>query len=111
MDCGLVINPDRVGAQQIEGAAIMGISNTLCSNITFSEGRTGAKVTPLPTTSWPEPTSPQIPASMLSRVALRRVGVGEPGVSPIAPAICNAIAAAVGLRIRALPVDPDELKA
>jgi xanthine dehydrogenase molybdenum-binding subunit len=36
-------------------------------------------------------------------------GVGEPGLSPLAPAIANAIYNAVGIRIKTLPMKPDEI--
>src|SRR6202166_1242231 len=107
VDCGLVVNPDRVRAQ-FEGATIMGIGNTLYSNITIKEGRTEQSnfvdylvartdITPDTRVHIVESNAPP-------------GGVGEPGVPPIAPAICNAIFAASGKRIRALPVDPAQLK-
>jgi isoquinoline 1-oxidoreductase beta subunit len=108
VDCGIVVNPDRVRAQ-MEGAAIMGISNALYSAISFSKGRTEqsnftdylvARID----------TAPETHVHLVESSAAPS-GAGEPGVPPIAPAICNAIYAAVGKRLRALPVDPDALKA
>lgn len=108
IDCGLAVNPDRVRAQ-IEGAAIMGIGNTLYSNITFSKGRAEQS-------NFTDYLVARTDITPDTRVYIVKSsappgGVGEPGVPPIAPAICNAIYAAVGKRIRALPVDPNELKA
>jgi isoquinoline 1-oxidoreductase beta subunit len=108
VDCGLVVNPDRVRAQ-MEGAAIMAISNTLYSNITAKQGQIEqgnfddyqvARTDITPGTRVYIIDSDAPPA-----------GVGEPGVPPTAPAICNAIYNATGKRIRALPIDPQLLKA
>jgi isoquinoline 1-oxidoreductase subunit beta len=107
LDCGIAVNPDRVRAQ-FEGAVIMGISNTLYSNITVRQGRVEQSnftdylvartdITPETHVYIMESSAPP-------------GGVGEPGVPPIAPAICNAIFAATGKRIRALPVDAEQLK-
>jgi len=107
LDCGLIVNPDRVRAQ-FEGAVIMGISNTLYSNITIKQGRieqtnfsdylvARTDITPDTRVYFVESSAPP-------------GGVGEPGVPPIAPAICNAVFAATGKRIRALPIDPAQLK-
>lgn len=107
-DPGLVVNPDRVRAQ-MEGAAIMAISNALYSNITAKNGQIEqgnfddyqvARTDITPDTRVYLVDSDAPPA-----------GVGEPGVPPTAPAICNAIFAATGKRIRALPIDPNLLKA
>jgi isoquinoline 1-oxidoreductase subunit beta len=108
IDCGLVINPDRVRAQ-LEGAAIMSIGNALYSNITVKEGR-------IEQSNYTDYLVPRIDSTPETHVYFVENdhlpgGVGEPGVPPTAPAICNAIFAATGKRIRALPVDPQLLKA
>jgi isoquinoline 1-oxidoreductase subunit beta len=108
VDCGLVVNPDRVRSQ-MEGAAIMAISNALYSNISAKEGRIEqanldeyqlARIDITPDTHVYIVDSTAPPA-----------GVGEPGVPPTMPAICNAIYAATGKRIRSLPIDAGQLKA
>jgi isoquinoline 1-oxidoreductase beta subunit len=108
IDCGIVVNPDRVRAQ-LEGAAIMAISNTLYSRLTVKQGQVEqSNVDDYPVARID--ITPEIHVYLIDSSAPPS-GVGEPGVPPTAPAICNAIYAATGKRIRSLPIDPGELKA
>jgi isoquinoline 1-oxidoreductase beta subunit len=107
VDCGLAVNPDRVRAQ-MEGAAIMGISNALYSGITVQQGQ----IQQSNFTDYQVARMNSAPATHVYIVASDAPpgGVGEPGVPPVAPALCNAIYVATGKRIRALPVSSADLK-
>ncbi len=102
VDAGFVAHPERVRAQ-MEGAVIMGLGNALVSEITFKEGRAVQSnygdYAVLRMDAAPRDIRVHIVPS-----TGRPGGVGEPGVPPIAPALCNALFAATGTRIRRLPV-------
>jgi isoquinoline 1-oxidoreductase beta subunit len=104
IDCGTYVNPERIHSQ-IEGAAIMGLSLVKYGEITFKDGQVQQgnfddfpvirmDESPLITNVYIIEPGPDTPPS----------GVGEPGVPPFAPALINAIFAATGKRIRALPI-------
>lgn len=102
VDCGFAANPDRVRAQ-MEGAAVMALGNAIFGEITFKQGRAEqgnfADYRILPIGLTPGEIDVQIVPSEAAPG-----GVGEPGVPPIAPALCNAIFTATGKRLRALPI-------
>jgi isoquinoline 1-oxidoreductase beta subunit len=103
-DCGPQVNPERVRSQ-LEGACVMGLGNALHSEITFKAGRVeqgnfnNFRVARMNETAR-DIRVHLIPADFSTPLG----GVGEPGVPPIAPALCNAIFAATGKRIRRLPI-------
>jgi isoquinoline 1-oxidoreductase beta subunit len=104
IDCGPQVNTERIRSQ-LEGAVIMGLGLAKHGEITFKNGRV-------------------VQNNFNDHVVLRlneapreiRVhfapadysvapgGVGEPGIPPVAPALCNGIFAATGKRIRRLPI-------
>lgn len=102
IDCGFVAHPERVRAQ-MEGGAVMSLGNALVGEITFSQGRVQQSnyhdYQVLRLSGAPRETHVHIVPSDHPPS-----GVGEVGVPPVAPALCNAIFAATGKRIRRLPV-------
>ena len=102
IDCGLVLNKDNV-INQLEGAAIFGISLALFGKITAKEGAIEQhnffdyQMTRMK-------DAPKITVDIIDAMNESATGVGEPGVPVMAPAICNAIFNATGKRIRSLPI-------
>ena len=106
IDCGHVVNPLSVEAQ-LEGGIIFALSAALYGEISI---RNGAAM-----------QSNFHDYRMVRMAGAPKVetvivsggdswgGVGEPSVPPLAPALCNAIFAATGKRIRSLPLQKHEL--
>ena len=107
VDCGIVVSPDGVRSQ-VEGSLLFGLSNALKERGTVANGQLVqsnfhdyqvlrmneipdvVEVHVVPSTEFP-------------------TGVGEPGVTTIAPALSNAVFAATGARLRKLPFLPDRV--
>jgi isoquinoline 1-oxidoreductase subunit beta len=107
VDCGDVISPDAAAAQ-VEGGILFGLSAALMSAITIEQGRivqTNFRDYPMPRIK----DTPQIRVEFL-RSDAPLGGLGEPAVPPIAPAVANAIFAATGVRVRALPFSQTPLR-
>jgi CO/xanthine dehydrogenase Mo-binding subunit len=110
-DAGKVLNPmDHQG--QIEGAVVQGIGYALTEELGVDEG----KVTSVSLGDYKIPNMQDIPA--LQTVVLESEsgpgpynakGIGENPIGPVAPAIANAVADAVGVRIRDLPITAEKV--
>jgi isoquinoline 1-oxidoreductase beta subunit len=103
-DCGPQVNPERVRVQ-LEGACVMGVGNALLSEITYKTGRVEQSNFNDYQVARMNVAPRDIRVHMIpGDFGMPLGGVGEPGVPPIAPALCNAIFAATGKRIRRLPI-------
>ena len=112
-DVGRAINP--VGCeQQIEGSAIMGLSNTLFEEFKMEKGRilndTFADYKLATILDMPR-IVPIIVESHHKEAPFGAKGVGEPAAACTAPAIASAIFDAVGIRINDLPLTPEKVLA
>ncbi len=101
VDCGTVVNPDIVRSQ-VEGAIVYGLSAALFGKITIKDGRVVEQNFP----DYNVVRLAEMPAVEVHIVESQAPpgGIGEPGLPPLAPAVANAIFAATGKRIRALPL-------
>ena len=107
IDCGDVVHLDGATAQA-EGGIIFALSAALLSEITIDQGRvvqTNFRDYPMIHIA----DAPKITTAFI-RSEAPLGGMGEPPVPPLAPALCNAIFAATGVRVRELPIKKTPLK-
>ena len=110
-DVGQAINPDAVEGQ-IEGGTSQGQGYALSEELQYHEGK-------LMTPSFSEyliPTAMDMPRVQSIILESRSgvgpfgaKGIGEPSLTPVAPAIANAVADAIGVRIPDLPITPEKV--
>ena len=109
VDVGLIINPDGV-RNQIEGGAIQAASMTLKETVTFDASRvTSDAWERYPILKFSE--VPQVEIDLIARPDHPAVGAGEAAHGPVGAAIANAVFNAIGVRVRAMPLTPENVAA
>jgi CO/xanthine dehydrogenase Mo-binding subunit len=110
-DVGRAINPTAVEGQ-IQGGSAQGIGWALMEEIKTEEGM-------MMTPSYSEyliPTAKDLPKTKAIILEsgtgvgpLGAKGIGEPSLTPAAPAVANAVADAIGVRVADLPITPEKV--
>ena len=107
IDLGTTVNPDTVEGQ-VQGGAVMALTAAVKGGITFQNGQTvqsNYNNNPLIRIN----EMPDVEVHILADGGPKIKGAGEPGVPSFAPALCNAIYAATGKRVRRLPFDINKI--
>jgi isoquinoline 1-oxidoreductase beta subunit len=107
VDSGHVVNP-RTVEMQMESGIVFGLTAALYGEITLKDGR--VEQSNFDTYQiLRQAEMPVIETHLALTGGDKWGGIGEPGTPPIAPAVCNAIFAVTGKRIRALPIKNHDL--
>lgn len=107
VDCGMVVN--RSGAlNQIEGGVMDGLSTAINAAIHIEDGAVKEKNFDSYKLMRMK-QAPRIDVTLIES-AESPEGLGEMSLPPVAAALCNAIFAATGKRVRKLPIDLSDMK-
>jgi len=107
VDAGTVVSPDNV-RYQFEGAAVFAASLALFGEITATDGAVHQSNFHNYRIAGMNRAPRHVEVHIVESEA-PPAGVGEPGVPPFAPALCNAVFAATGKRVRELPLSKTKL--
>jgi isoquinoline 1-oxidoreductase subunit beta len=106
LDCGRIVNPSSIDAQA-RSSIVYGLTAALHGEITIDRGRVQQNnFNDYKMLRFDE--MPEIEVHVIQS-DLPPTGAGEFVVPPIAPALCNAVFAATGKRVRRLPIQPEDL--
>lgn len=107
VDVGMVVDLDGV-INQIEGGAVQSVSWTTKEQVTFDRERiTSNEWLTYPVLRFSE--VPEVRVHVLDRPEEPPLGAGEAAQGPVAAALANAVYDALGVRVRTLPLSPDNL--
>ena len=107
VDVGRVINPDGV-INQVEGGAVQSASWTLREQVRFDRYQiTSAGWDSYPIFRFTD--TPEVTVHLIDATDEAEVGAGEVSLGPVAGAIGNAVADAVGVRVRDLPLTREQV--
>ncbi|MGZ5598144.1 MAG: molybdopterin cofactor-binding domain-containing protein [Usitatibacter sp.] len=110
VDSGDAVNPDRI-RYQMEGGIVQSLSWTLYEAVTWDARR----ITSRDWARYPILRFPAVPESVhvdvIDRPMQPFLGTGEAAQGPTAAALANAVADAVGARVRDIPLTPERIKA